>query len=98
MRPTGRLDYGLTGDERKTKHYYVAESVGIAAGFLLVALHVAGLATLTHTPNPMGFLARICGRPANERPFLLIPVGYPAGGALVPELEKKALDDIRVLV
>jgi len=91
-----RLDYGLTEDERKTKHYYVAESVGIAAGFLLAALHIAGLATLTHTPNPMGFLTRICGRPANERPFLLIPVGYPAPDAIVPEIHKKPLDEVRV--
>ena len=81
---------------QKAKHYYVPESVGIAAGFLLAALHVAGLATLTHTPNPMGFLARICGRPANERAFLLTPVGYPADGAQVPDVEKKPLEEIRV--
>ena len=93
-----RLDYGLKEEEQKTKHYYVSESVGIATGFLLAALHVAGLATLTHTPNPMGFLARICGRPANERAFLLIPVGYPADGAQVPDVEKKPLEEIRVLL
>jgi len=93
-----RLDYGLNEDGQKTKHYYVSESVGIAAGFLLAALHVAGLATLTHTPNPMGFLARICGRPANERAFLLIPAGYPAEGAQVPDLQRKPLDKIRVLL
>jgi len=93
-----RLDYGLNEDGQKTKHYYVSESVGIAAGFLLAALHVAGLATLTHTPNPMGFLARICGRPANERAFLLIPAGYPAEGAQVPDLQRKPLDEIRVLL
>jgi iodotyrosine deiodinase len=93
-----RLDYGLAEDARKTKHYYVAESVGIAAGFLLAALHVAGLATLTHTPNPMGFLGRICGRPSNERAFLLIPVGYPAPEAHVPDLKKKPLDGIRIWI
>ncbi|MFN0102443.1 MAG: nitroreductase family protein [Bryobacteraceae bacterium] len=93
-----RLDYGLDEEERKVKHYYVSESVGIAAGFLLAALHIAGLATLTHTPNPMGFLARICGRPANERAFLLIPVGYPDERAQVPDIGKKTIDEIRVLI
>ncbi|MGH2453605.1 MAG: nitroreductase family protein, partial [bacterium] len=77
-----RQDYGLEvgadGAERHRKHYYVMESVGIACGFLLAALHWAGLATLTHTPSPMGFLAAILGRPKNEKPYLLIPVGYPA--------------------
>lgn len=92
-----RLDYGLEG-ERKIKHYYVNESVGIAAGFLLAALHLSGLATLTHTPSPMGFLAKILDRPPNERPYLLIPVGYPAEGARVPEIEKKALEEILVRV
>jgi len=91
-----RIDYGLAAGGQKTKHYYVSESVGIAAGFLIAALHMAGLVTLTHTPNPMGFLSRICGRPANERPFLLLPVGYPAKGAEVPELGKKPLDDVLV--
>jgi iodotyrosine deiodinase len=80
----------------KRKHYYVRESVGIAVGFLLAALHTAGLATLTHAPSPMGFLREILERPENERPFLLIPVGYPAEGAVVPELEKKSLDEITV--
>ncbi len=93
-----RLDYGWNEEGQKTKHYYVPESVGIACGFLLAALHVAGLATLTHTPNPMGFLARICGRPANERAFLLIPVGYPAAGTQVPDLVRKPLEDILVLL
>lgn len=73
------------------KHYYVRESVGIAVGFLLAALHRSGLATLTHAPSPMGFLKEILGRPENERPFLLIPVGYPTEDAEVPELEKKSL-------
>jgi len=90
-----RIDYGLEG-ERKIKHYYVQESVGIATGFLLAALHLAGLATLTHTPSPMGFLGQILGRPANERPFLLIPVGYPAQDAQVPVLAKKSLDEVMI--
>lgn len=76
--------------------YYANESVGIATGFLLAALHQAGLATLTHTPSPMGFLKRVLGRPEHERPHLLIPVGYPAGDAIVPELERKGLDEISV--
>jgi nitroreductase len=76
------------------KHYYVRESVGIAVGFLLAALHRSGLATLTHAPSPMGFLKEILGRPENERPFLLIPVGYPAADAEIPRLEKKSLDEI----
>jgi nitroreductase len=80
------------------KHYYVRESVGIAVGFLLAALHRSGLATLTHAPSPMGFLKDILGRPDNERPFLLIPVGYPADDAEVPALEKKSLDEIATFV
>ncbi|MEP7366504.1 MAG: nitroreductase family protein [Acidobacteriota bacterium] len=90
-----RVDYGIEGDG-KVKHYYVNESVGIATGFLLAALHWAGLATLTHTPSPMGFLGKILGRPANERPFLLIPVGYPAQDAFVPAIEKKTLSQVLV--
>lgn len=93
-----RVDYGLSqnadGDEVRTKHYYVAESVGIASGMLLAALHMSGLATLTHTPSPMGFLAKILQRPNNERPFLLIPVGYPAEAATVPRIAKKELSEI----
>ena len=80
--------------DRKHKHYYVRESVGIAVGFLLAALHTAGLSTLTHAPSPMGFLNEILDRPEHERPFLLIPVGYPAPSAEVPRLEKKSLDEI----
>lgn len=91
-----RIDYGLNV-ERKVKHYYVSESVGIAAGILLTALHLSGLATLTHTPSPMGFLSRILQRPANERPFLLIPVGYPAEGAEVPDIGRKPLDEVLIL-
>ena len=85
----------MTAGENK-KNYYVSESVGIACGFLLAALHRAGLATLTHTPNPMGFLSEICGRPENEKPYMLIVAGYPAEGATVPEhaLIKKPLSDI----
>ena len=79
------------------KVYYPVESVGLAVGFLLAALHHAGLATLTHTPSPMAFLGTILGRPAHERPFLLIPVGYPAAECRVPDLRRKGLDEILVL-
>jgi iodotyrosine deiodinase len=82
----------------KHKHYYVRESVGIAVGFLITALHLSGLATLTHAPSPMGFLREILDRPENERPFLLLPVGYPAEGARVPDLEKKSLGDFAVFI
>jgi nitroreductase len=91
-----RIDYGVDGD-RKIKHYYVNESVGIATGVLLAALHEAGLATLTHTPSPMGFLARLLDRPANERPFLLIPVGYPVPDCEVPDIAKKSLGDVLIV-
>jgi iodotyrosine deiodinase len=90
--------WGVDEHGEKKKHYYVRESVGIAVGFLLVALHRAGLVALTHAPSPMGFLKEILGRPENERPFLLIPVGYPAADAEVPVLEKKALEDIAEFV
>jgi len=86
------------GSELRHKNYYVQESVGIAAGFLLQALHHAGFATLTHTPSPMGFLCEILGRPKHERPFLLIPVGYPAPDARVPDLTKKSLGEVREVV
>lgn len=89
--------YGLRSDGSQ-KHYYVQESVGIAVGFLLASLHAAGLATLTHTPSPMKFLAELLGRPENERAFCLIPVGYPAAGAVVPDLTRKPLDEILVRV
>lgn len=85
-----------TGAETKVKHYYSEESVGIAVGFLLAALHLSGLATLTHTPSPMKFLTEILGRPPHERPFVLIPVGYPQEAAQVPAIAKKTLDDIMV--
>ncbi len=89
-----RQAYGLAADGRRIKHYYSEESVGIAVGLLLAALHWSGLATLTHTPSPMKFLAEILGRPANERAFVLIPVGYPADDAQVPAISKKRLDEI----
>ena len=79
-------------------HYYVKESVGISCGFLIAALHRAGLATLTHTPSPMGFLRDILNRPDNETPYLLLPVGYPAEDCEVPDIDKKPLDDILVEV
>lgn len=85
-------------DGEKHKHYYVRESVGIAVGFLLTALHLSGLAALTHAPSPMGFLTEILERPEGERPFLLIPVGYPADHATVPDLPKKSLEDYSVWI
>jgi iodotyrosine deiodinase len=84
------------GADSKDRHYYVSESVGIAVGFLLAALHSAGLATLTHTPAPMKFLAEILGRPSNEKPFVLIPVGYPTDDCRVPNIERKSLDEVLV--
>lgn len=81
-------------DGEKKKNYYVNESVGIAAGMLITAIHKAGLATLTHTPSPMNFLQKILGRPENERPFLLMPVGYPAEGAEVPDIQRKGPDEV----
>ncbi len=81
-------------DGAKIKHYYVRESVGIAVGFLLAALQVSGLCALTHTPSPRGFLRDLLGRPEHERPFILIPVGYPADDAVVPDLQRKPLDEI----
>jgi nitroreductase len=86
--------YGLLPDGRKVKNYYVSESVGIATGMLITALHHAGLVTLTHTPSPMGFLNEIVNRPINERPFLILVAGYPAEEALVPEIAKKSLEEI----
>lgn len=80
--------------EGKRKNYYVQESVGIACGFLLQAIHEAGLVSLTHTPSPMNFLAEILNRPQNEKPFLLIPVGYPKEGAQVPDLNRKDLSEV----
>ncbi len=82
----------------RRKNYYVQESVGIAVGLLLTALHTAGLVTLTHTPSPMRFLREVLGRPSHERPFLLIPVGYPAEDARVPEITRKTVEEIREIV
>lgn len=81
----------------KQKHYYVQESVGLACGFLLAAIHQAGLVALTHTPSPMNFLKKILNRPDNERPFLLIPVGYPADETWVPDISRKQFDEICVV-
>ena len=87
-------NYALLDDGRKVKNYYVTESVGIALGFLIAALHHAGLATLTHTPSPMGFLSTVLERPANERAYLLLVAGFPADGVLVPDITKKPLEEI----
>jgi nitroreductase len=86
--------WGVRPDGRRVKHYYAPESVGIATGFLIAALHEAGLATLTHTPAPMGFLNEICGRPENEKAMILLVVGKPAAGCEVPAIGKKPLDEI----
>lgn len=86
--------YGVLADKTKIKHYYAMESVGIATGILITALHHAGLATLTHTPSPMNFLNRILKRPANEKPFLLLVTGFPAEDALVPKISKKCYNEI----
>jgi len=86
------------GKRGKQKNYYVNESVGIASGFLLTALHNAGLATLTHTPSPMGFLEKILKRPKNEKAVLLIPVGYPAENAKVPDLKKKSFQEVVTII
>jgi len=81
-------------EPRRVKHYYVSESVGIAVGIFLTAVHHAGLVALTHTPSPMRFLQEILERPTNETPFLLIPIGYPASGAKVPDLQRKPLSEV----
>lgn len=86
--------YGKNDDGSRRKNYYVAESVGIACGMFIAALHHMGLATLTHTPSPMAFLSRILGRPENEKPYILFPIGYPAKDATVPALRRKALSEI----
>jgi nitroreductase len=86
--------FDIAPDGKKRNNYYVNESVGIACGFLLAAIHKAGLVALTHTPSPMNFLSKILDRPENERPFLLIPVGYPTEGTFVPKLQRKPLEDI----
>ena len=88
--------YDLLPGGGQRNNYYVTESVGLACGFLLAAIHNAGLVALTHTPSPMNFLCKILNRPENERPFLLIPVGYPAEETFVPKLERKAIEDVAV--
>ena len=90
-----RKPYDLV-DGEKQNNYYVNESVGLATGFLLTAIHHAGLVTLTHTPSPLNFLTKVLGRPENERAFLLLPVGYPAEDAQVPDLKRKPLEEISV--
>tara|TARA_B110000285_G_scaffold99174_1_gene112986 strand:- start:738 stop:1412 length:675 start_codon:yes stop_codon:yes gene_type:complete len=86
--------YEFEEDKKKRNNYYVSESVGIASGFLLMAIHNAGLVALTHTPSPMNFISRALKRPDNERPFLLIPVGFPTKTAMVPDLDRKSKNDI----
>ena len=88
--------YGLDADGCKRKHYYVQESCGIAAGLFIAALHHMGLATLTHTPSPMKFLREILERPANEVPYILFPIGFPAEDATVPDLTRKGLEEVAV--
>ena len=90
--------YGLGADGHKIKHYYTQESVGLATGMLITALHNAGLVSLTHTPSPMGFLTEILGRPANEKPFLILVTGYPAADAKVPDIKRKKLEDIATFI
>lgn len=90
-----KQSYGLENGE-KTQHYYVSESVGIACGFLIAAIHQAGLVTVTHTPSPMNFLTEILQRPSNEKPFLILPVGHPKSVTYVPDIERKELERIMV--
>jgi iodotyrosine deiodinase len=90
--------YGLLPDGGRRMHYYVQESVGIATGMLIAAVHHAGLASLTHTPSPMAFLNRILKRPANEKPFLLLVVGYPAEDAVVPAIQRKPLAEVATFI
>ena len=90
--------HGIFPDGSPKKHYYARESVGIACGMFISAIHRMGLVTLTHTPSPMGFLREILGRPANERPFVLLPVGYPALDAVVPDLTRKPLDEVAIFM
>jgi nitroreductase len=92
------LIYDVSPDGQKIKHYYVRESVGIATGFLIAAIHNAGLVTLPYTPARMGFLNSILGRPENERPFLVLVVGYPDEETMIPEIRKKSLDQISTFI
>jgi iodotyrosine deiodinase len=88
----------VQGDGSEVKTYYAAESVGIALGFLIASLHRAGLATLPHTPAPMTFLREVCGRPASDRPYVILPVGYPSVDCTVPDLQRKTLPEIATFV
>jgi len=88
--------YNFTKSGEKENNYYVSESVGLACGFLLTAIHNAGLVALTHTPSPMGFLAEILDRPENEKPFLLIPIGYPVENTFVPDIKRRPLSEVAV--
>ncbi len=89
-----KQSYGVADSGRKVTNYYVNESVGIACGLFIAALHHMGLVTLTHTPSPMGFLSRLLRRPANEKPYIVFPVGYPAAEATVPLLARKNIEDV----
>ena len=91
-----KKSYDLDENGQKSNNYYVNESVGIASGFLIAAIHNAGLVTLTHTPSPMNFIARALNRPETEKPFLLLPVGYPAKGCKVPDLKRKPFGEIAI--
>lgn len=91
-----RHRYELTADGRRRRNYYSAESCGIAAGFFIAAIHLMGLATLPHTPSPMGFLSELLDRPDNEQAFLVMPVGYPAADTRVPDIERKPVSDVVV--
>ena len=93
-----RQMYGVRPDGRRVTHYYTNEGCGLAAGMFVAAVHHMGLATLTHTPSPMGFLSRLLGRPENEKPFLLMPVGYPAPDAEVPDIVRKPLEAVSVWI
>ncbi len=86
--------YGVSEESDKITNYYVNESVGIACGMFIAALHTMGLVTLTHTPSPMGFLSQLLNRPPNEKPYILFPVGYPAEGAMVPDLKRKSFSEV----
>ena len=91
-----KKSYDLDSDGGKTNNYYVNESVGIACGFLIAAIHNAGLVTLTHTPSPMNFIAKALDRPEEEKPYLLLPVGYPKKGCKVPDLKRKTYDEVAI--
>jgi iodotyrosine deiodinase len=89
-----RKPYDIDENAKKKNNYYVSESVGIASGILIAAIHNAGLVTLTHTPSPMGFISKVLGRPENEKPYLLLPIGYPSETCTVPSLKRKKLNEI----